>query len=40
MVSGLYIDQDSGEKLVNEEPTVWNILFFLFKRELIRIPCR
>jgi hypothetical protein len=37
MVSGLYLDQDSGEKLADEEPAVWNIHFFLFKRVLIRV---
>jgi hypothetical protein len=40
MVSGLYLDQDWGEMLVDEEPTVWNISFFWFKRELIRIAYR
>jgi hypothetical protein len=28
MVLGLYVDQDSGEKFVDEEPAVWKICFF------------
>jgi hypothetical protein len=32
MVPGLYVDQDSGEKLVDEEPALWIIFFFIQKR--------
>jgi hypothetical protein len=32
VVSGLYLDQDLGEKLVGEEPALWNICFFLSQK--------
>jgi hypothetical protein len=27
MVSGVYLEQDSGQKLVDKEPAVWNMFF-------------
>jgi hypothetical protein len=37
VTSELYLDYDSGEKLVDEESAFLNIHFFWFKREVIRI---
>jgi hypothetical protein len=33
MVPGLYVDQYSGEKFVDEEPAVWKIYFFYSKEK-------
>jgi hypothetical protein len=40
IVSGLCPEQNSRQKLVDEELAVWNICFFLFKRQLIGIAGR
>jgi hypothetical protein len=34
VVSGLYLHGGSGEQLVEEEPAIWNIPYFLIKKRI------